>query len=106
VGSEFNRWSQIVRGPGAVTITGHHPVQVPALGDDPLAMDGRPGVRLLTLPLDDSPPIYSIDITSTAAIAMLEGFLSTGAHVGKRLTWRSGGTGRFRRDTIHLKPLI
>ena len=103
---EFNRWSQIVRRPGAVEIIWHHPTEVPPLGEELPYTEARPGVRLLVNQLEGDTPINTIDITSTAAIAMLDGFLKTGAHVGKRLAWRSGGTGRFRRDTIHFKPIV
>lgn len=100
----FNRWSQVVRGPGAVAIAAFHRVKVPELGGDHAPDEGRDGVRLLTIPEPGSPEIYTIDVTSTAALAMLEGFLATGAHVGKVFTWRGAGVGTARRDTIHLTP--
>lgn len=105
MGGPFFRWSQIVRKAGAVEILAHHEVQVPALGENQDGPAGRPGIRLIVRPLGDSPFYDTIDITSTQAIAMLEGYLRSGAHVGKAITWRSGGTGAHRRDTIMLKPV-
>jgi hypothetical protein len=102
----FNRWSQIVRRPGAVEVYAHHPTQVPALGDTLPYSEPRDGLRLLVNQLEGDTPIATIDITSTAAMAMLEGFLANGAMIGKRLAWRSGGSGKFRRDTIHIKPRV
>lgn len=63
-------------------------------------------MKLLVRQLEGDTPIVTIDVTSTAAMAMLEGFLATGTMVGKRLAWRSGGSGKLRRDTIHIKPIV
>lgn len=101
----FNRWSQVVRGPGAVEIMAWHEISVPPLGTQPPYESARPGIRLLVRPLDDSGAPWTIDVTSTQAMAMLEGFLRTGAHVGQRLSWSSRGFGVLRKDTIHLRPV-
>lgn len=103
--SAFNRWSQIVRTPGAVQVLGHHAIDVPALGSELPYTDTRPGIRLLVRPIGGSPDCWTIDVTSTAMHAMLEGFLQTGNHAGLRLAWRSKGFGVKRRDTLHLRPL-
>lgn len=100
-----NRWSQIVRTPGAVRILGHHPVDVPPLGEEPPYSSERAGLRLLVQPLSDPNLPWAIDVTSTQVMAMLEGFLATGQHYGMRLSWRSRGFGSLRKDTIHLRPL-
>jgi len=102
---QFNRWSQIVRKPGAVEITHHHVIDVPPLGQAMPHPQARVGVRLLVRPLEPSLGVTAIDITSTQAIAMLEGFLQTGAHVGKRLSWQARGFGVRRHDTIHIQPI-
>jgi hypothetical protein len=98
----FNRWSQIVRTPGAVQLQSHCAIDIPPIGgataDDP----PRPGVRLFVAPVDGGPALYTIDITSTQTMAMLEGFLHSGVHVGKILSWRAKGFGVLRRDTIRL----
>ena len=100
-----NRWSQIVRTPGAVRILGHHPVDVPPLGEEPPYSSERAGLRLLVQPLSDPNLPWAIDVTSSQVMAMLEGFLATGQHYGLRLSWRSRGFGSLRKDTIHLRPL-
>lgn len=64
----------------------------------------RPGVRLMTMPVADGPDLWTIDVTSDVVNAMLEGFLATGAHVGKVLSWQSRGFGVHRRDTIRITP--
>ena len=100
-----NRWSQIVRTPGAVRILGHHPVDVPPLGEEPPYTSERAGLRLLVQPLSDPNLPWAIDVTSSQVMAMLEGFLATGQHYGLRLSWRSRGFGSLRKDTIHLRPM-
>jgi len=105
VSGPYVRWSQTVRKPGLVEILSSHPVELPALGDGTNIADARPGIRLIVRPLGDSPFYDTIDITSTAAIAMLEGYLRSGTHVGKALSWISRGSGRYRRDTIILTPV-
>ena len=100
-----NRWSQIVRTPGAVRILGHHPVDVAPLGEEPPYSSERAGLRLLVQPLSDPNLPWAIDVTSSQVMAMLEGFLATGQHYGLRLAWRSRGFGSLRKDTIHLRPL-
>ncbi len=102
---DYNRWSQIVRRPGAVEIQGHLPIQVPPLNQPFPSELGQPGVRLLTRPLVSPEGPYVIDVTSSAVNAMLEGFLKSGAHVGKRLSWSSRGFGIRRRDTVKIEPL-
>jgi len=94
-------WATIVRQPGAVQIAGFHPVLVPDRTAAPDAAVTRDGIRLLVTPVAGLPPTPTIDVTSTAALAMLEGFLGSGAHVGKTLTWRSLGFSSRRRDTLH-----
>jgi hypothetical protein len=94
------RWSQIVRQPGAVQIAGFHPTQVPPLDASSGETQPRDGIRLLVYPVDNTPNTATIDITSTAVMAMLEGFLLSGAHVGKQLSWRSTGFSSRRRDTL------
>lgn len=101
----YVRWSQTVRKPGLVEILSSHAVDLPALGDGTNLADARPAIRLIVRSLGDSPYYDTIDITSTAAIAMLEGWLHSGAHVGKALSWVSRGSGRYRRDTIILAPM-
>lgn len=98
----INRWSRIVRRPGAVQLWGHHAVEVPAAGQGLVVSSARPGIRLITQPVDASTPLYLIDVTSTAVQAMLEGFLGSGVAVGKVLSWQSKGAGVRRRDTIHI----
>ena len=98
----FNRWSQIVRTPGAVQLQSSCPIEVPVIGARPDASTSRPGVRLFVAPVDGGPMLYTIDITSTQTMAMLEGFLASGTHVGKILSWRAKGFGVLRRDTIRL----
>ncbi len=97
-------WSQVVRQPGAVTIAGFHPVLVPELGNTAPDPPVRAGVRLLVTPVDGIPNTATIDVTSTAVIAMLDGFLANGVHVGKVLTWRSLGFSSRRRDTLRITP--
>jgi hypothetical protein len=101
----FNRWSQIVRRPGAVEIQAHHAIDVPAISDELPYSDPRPGTRLLVRPIEGDDLPWTIDVTSTQAQAMLEGFLRSGNHVGLRLSWRSRGFGTRRKDTIHLRPV-
>ena len=100
-----NRWSQIVRTPGAVRILGHHPVDVPPLGEEPPYSSERAGLRLLVQPLSDPNLHWAIDVTSSQVMAMLDGFLGTGQHYGMRLSWRSRGFGSLRKDTLHLRPM-
>lgn len=102
---EFNRWSQVVRGRGAVEIVGHYPIEVPPIGEPATDSNGRPGVRLLVRPLESEPTSSAIDVTATAVIAMLDGFLQTGAHIGKRFEWSARGFGSRRRDTLILRRL-
>jgi hypothetical protein len=101
----FNRWSQVVRTPGAAILHGSHAVEVPPIAGLGIGEVARPGVRLLTMPLTQSPPFYTIDITSTQVQAMLEGFLGTGAGIGKILSWRARGFGSLRKDTIRIRPM-
>lgn len=100
-----NRWSQLVRTPGAVQVLSHHAIDVPPLGAEYPPAEARPGLRLLCRPVSSHDLPWSIDITSTATQAMLEGFLRSGIHVGQRLGWRSRGFGVNRRDTLYLRPL-
>jgi hypothetical protein len=100
----FSRWCQIVRTPGAVRLHGSQAVEVPPLvglgdGESP-----RPGVRLLTTPVAGGPQLFTIDITSSQTRAMLEGFLGSGAHAGKILSWRARGFGVRRKDSIRITP--
>lgn len=98
----FTRWSQVVRSPGAVTVYASAPIEVPPIGGATPENPARPGVRLITMPVADGPQHYVIDVVSTQAQAMLEGFLANGLHVGKRLSWRSKGYGVLRKDTIRI----
>jgi len=105
MGAGIPRWSQIVRTPGAVEVYWHQPREVPALGtQEPTALR-RPGTRLFVRSLEGTEPFTTIDITSTATRAMLEGFLATGVHVRHSLSWRSHGYGPRRRDTLTIRPL-
>lgn len=61
--------------------------------------------RLFTTRLDKDSPAMHVDVTSQQPAAMLEGFLMSGAHVGKAITFRARGRGPRRRDTIHIKPI-
>lgn len=101
----FNRWSQLVRRKGAVEILAHHEIAVPPLGGETETSPARAATRLLVRPLEGGDLPWHIDVTSTQAQAMLEGFLATGNHVGLRLGWKSRGFGVRRKDTIHLRPL-
>lgn len=94
-----------MRKPGAVEVTHHHVIDIPPLGQAMPHPEARVGLRLLVRPLESSPDVRAIDITSTQAIAMLEGFLQTGAHVGKRLSWQARGYGVRRHDTLHIQPI-
>lgn len=98
----FTRWSQVVRSPGAVTMHASAPIEVPPIGGATDSNPARPGVRLITMPVEGGPQHYVIDIVSTQAQAMLEGFLASGVHIGKRLSWRSKGYGVLRKDTIRI----
>jgi len=102
----IDRWSQIVRTPGTVKLTGHHADVVPAEGAGVGGANGRPGVRLMVHPVATARPVYLLDVTSTAVQAMLEGFLRTGVAEGKFLSWSTSGFGRRRRDTIHIKSRL
>jgi hypothetical protein len=101
----MDRWSQIVRTRGAVEIQGHHAVDVPPLGEEYPHPLQRVGVRLLVRPIGGLPATPAIDVTSSAVIAMLEAFLHSGTHIGKRLDWKATGFGVRRRDTLHIRPL-
>lgn len=100
----FNRWSQVVRSPGSVRVHSHCAIDVPPIGGVTDEAPARPGVRLFTSPVAGGPQLYTIDITSTQAMAMLEGFLGMGVHVGKVITWRARGFGVLRKDTIGIAP--
>jgi len=106
MGAGIVRWSQLVRTPGTVRLSGHHAALVPAEGAAPGSSDGRPGVRLMVHPVAVAEPVHLIDITSTAVQAMLEGFLRTGVAEGKFLSWRTSGFGTRRRDTVQIKPRL
>jgi hypothetical protein len=99
------RWSQIVRTPGSTEVQWHQATEVPPMGSEPPVSDARPGLRLFTRPVGATPFYPTIDVTSSAAQAMLEGFLRTGRHVGKCISWQSRGYGVRRKDTIHIRPL-
>jgi hypothetical protein len=100
----FNRWSQIVRTPGAVQVHASMAVEVPPIAGLADGESPRPGLRLVTTPVAGGPALFTIDITSTQAMAMLEGFLGSGAHVGKILSWRARGFGVRRKDSIRITP--
>ena len=100
-----DRWSQLVRTPGAAQVLGHHPTEVAPLGAATPPAETRSGLRLLVRPITPTDMPWAIDITSTQVQAMLEGFLRSGIHLQQRLGWRSRGFGVHRRDTIHLRPL-
>ena len=101
----INRWAQIVRTPGAARIVSHHAIDVPPLGEEPPYSSERPGLRLIVQPVSDPTLPWTIDITSTRVMAMLEGFLATGRHYNMQLAWSSRGFGVGRKDTVSLKPL-
>jgi len=98
------RFSQVVRRRARVLVLGHHAISVPPEGEESQGNAGRDGLRLVVMPLTHGAPMPTIDITSSAAIAMLEGFLSSGAIEGKHISWESSGFGARRRDTIHIAP--
>jgi hypothetical protein len=98
----FNRWSQIVRTPGAVRIHGSAPVEVPPIAGLAAGEAPRPGIRLFTTPVAGGPQLFTVDITSTQVIAMLEGFLGSGSLAGKILSWRARGFGVRRKDSIRI----
>jgi hypothetical protein len=97
------RWSQLVRKPGTVLVQHWANVEVPPEGGATEASPARPGLRLYVHPVSTAEHVTSIDITSTAAQAMLEGFLRSGIAAGKYLSWQSAGFGPRRRDTVILK---
>src|SRR5580658_29963 len=101
----MDRWSQIVRSQGALMIHAHHSVDVPPLNQSLPNDLARPGLRMYVTPIGGLPATPIVDVTSSAVIAMLEGWLVSGAHVGKRLDWQTKGFGRRRRDTLHIRPL-
>ena len=86
-------------------ILGHHQVDVAPLNETLPNELARPGLRLLVVPIGGAPATPNIDVTSTAVQAMLEGFLQTGVHVGKTLSWQTLGFGKRRRDTLHIRPM-
>ena len=98
-------WAQLVRRPGACQVLGHHDIDVPPLAGETPVTPARPGKRLMVRPISPTNEPWIIDVTSTQALAMLEGFLGTGVHFQQRLGWRSRGFGVHRRDTLHLRPL-
>jgi hypothetical protein len=98
----FARWCQVVRSPGAFQIHVAHSTLVPPEGGATASSQPRPGVRLLGQPIQMVNPAYAIDMTSTAGMAMLEGFLAMGHHVNREISWSSRGWGVRRRDTIRL----
>jgi hypothetical protein len=98
----ITRWSQVVRTPGSFLVRGAHPVEVPALNQPTIGTETRPGVRLIGEPVQMVNPSYTIDVTSTNAMAMLEGFIALGQHVNRELAWSSRGWGVRRRDTVRL----
>jgi len=102
---EFNRWSQIVRTPGAAHVVAHHPVDVPSIDQSIPYSDARRGLRLLVHSVGDPRDLSTIDITATATIAMLEPWLATGLHLGRELSWKAAGYGNLRRDTLRIRPL-
>jgi hypothetical protein len=102
VADSVARWCQVVRTPGTFRVHGSAQVQVPPLGGATTADPARAGVRLLGQPVAMATPADAIDMTTTSAIAMLEGFLALGRHVNRELSWTSRGWGVRRRDTIRL----
>lgn len=98
----LTRWSQIVRTPGSFLVRDIYPVNVPPLGEDPPYSSTRPGIRLVGEPVAMTSPAYTIDMTSTATIAMLEGFVRQGLHINRVISWSSRGYGVRRRDTLIL----
>ena len=101
----FTRWAQTVRKPGSFLVHDAYAVQVPPLNSQPPYPELRNGVRLVGHPVDMSSPAFTIDVTSTATMAMLEGFIAQGKHIGKVVSWSSRGYGVRRRDTLILsKP--
>lgn len=101
---DLPRWCQIVRSPGSFLIHGSHATEVPPLGGATASNQARPGVRLLGQPISMVNPSYSIDMTTTSGMAMLEGFLAMGHHIGREISWTARGWGVRRRDTIRLGP--
>lgn len=98
------RFSQAVRSPGRVVILDHHAITVPAEDSPSQGNQGRDGLRLIVMPISHGAPFPTIDVTSSAAVAMLEGFLYSGVAVGKHLSWETRGFGARRRDTLHIHP--
>ncbi len=80
-------------------------------GELPAMMKGAtepkllPTIRLFTRRLDKVSPAAYVDVTCTQPQAMLEGFLRSGALIGKAVTFRATGRGPTRRDTIHIARL-
>ncbi|SRR5229473_7876408 len=103
--ADVKRWSQMVRTPGSVEVQYHQTTEVAPIGTDIGPLEGRPGTKLYARTLGDNPETVQIDVTSSAVRAMLEGFLHSGRHVGRALSWRSAGFGKLRRDTLHIRPL-
>lgn len=61
--------------------------------------------RIYTRRLDKPSTQVWVDVPQRQPQAMLEGFLRSGAIVGKAVTFRASGRGSTRRDTIHIKPI-
>jgi hypothetical protein len=86
-------------------------VQAHVSGELPAMMKGAtepkllPTIRLFTRRLDKTTPAAYVDVTCSQPQAMLEGFLRSGALIGKAVTFRASGRGPTRRDTIHIKRL-
>lgn len=86
-------------------------VQAQTTGELPAMMPGAtepkllPTTRLFTRRLDKVSPAAYVDVTCSQPQAMLEGFLRSGALIGKAVTFRATGRGPMRRDTIHIKPM-
>ena len=98
------RWSQAIRTPSTVLVLAHHPVDVPPISDPTNTLAARPGVRLIVAPADGSGPPDMIDVTATAALAMLGPWLASGRLVGRELHYQTYGVGKRRRDTIRIAP--
>jgi hypothetical protein len=99
------RWSSIVHTPGSVEIQWHQQSEVQPQGTERAGMAPVPATRLFVRSLGFTEPLTTVDVTSSATKAMLEGFLASGIHVGHALSWRSYGGGKLRRDTVSFRPL-
>lgn len=99
------RWASLVRRPWGAHVDGFEPGELPLSAELGGPSVTRPGLILQYRDPRGRLPGRTIGMTSGQAIAMLDGFLTRGLLVHRRLTAHARGYGRFRRDTIHIKPV-